>query len=230
MSWVKICGISKVEDVHAVAEVGGDAIGLLHIKTPDASQRVGSDRLTLPQLKQLRDVATENGLEVVLLLHTTDESFLVRLLDNVRPFALQLQVHLPIDVLKNVRLRYPDLCIVRTIKNLGVYDALFEEAQSCDEAEHIDRILVDSARPGGGTQHDWGTCRLLVESRVRKPIILAGGLNVENVASAIQTVKPWGVDVMSGVRNPDRTLSVSLVKQFVACAQSGFTGPMTREG
>ncbi len=78
---------------------------------------------------------------------------------------------------------------------------------------YAERILLDAYHPdlpgGTGETHDWARARWLCE-RLSLPVVLAGGLNPENVESAIRTVQPWGVDVSSGVeaqpgkKDPDR--------------------------
>ena len=80
--------------------------------------------------------------------------------------------------------------------------------QALQVQDHVDAILLDSGNPklaiktlgGTGNTHDWQISRELVAS-VKVPVFLAGGLNAENVAEAINTVRPFGVDVCSGVRS-----------------------------
>jgi len=90
----------------------------------------------------------------------------------------------------------------------------------------IDALLLDSGRPGntvkelGGTgrTHDWSTSRAIVEA-VECPVYLAGGLCPENVAEAIRTVRPFGVDVCTGVRT-DGKLDEAKLKDFIAAVRA----------
>ena len=100
-----------------------------------------------------------------------------------------------------------------------------EEAASV--APHVDAILLDSGDPslrvkelgGTGRVHDWGMSRRIRES-VDVPVILAGGLDPDNVADAISGVKPYAVDVCSGVRTGGR-LDESKLREFIKRVTDG---------
>ena len=85
--------------------------------------------------------------------------------------------------------------------------------------------MVDGAQPGSGTTYDWG----LVDAAPQDAkILLAGGLDPDNVATAIQRVRPWGVDVSSGVeREPGRKDPVKL-KTFIDAARAAAPVPLPR--
>lgn len=99
---------------------------------------------------------------------------------------------------------------------------------SVDEAEavapHVDAVLLDSGNPalavkelgGTGRVHDWALSRRIV-ARLDQPVFLAGGLRPENVAEAVRRVRPFGLDVCSGVRTDGR-LDVAQLRRFVAAA------------
>jgi phosphoribosylanthranilate isomerase len=102
-------------------------------------------------------------------------------------------------------------------------------AASVDEAastaEHVDALLLDSGNPaaaikelgGTGRVHDWQLSRAIRDS-VNVPVFLAGGLRAENVADAVTTVRPSGVDVCSGVRTEGK-LDRQRLKAFMASAR-----------
>jgi phosphoribosylanthranilate isomerase len=89
-------------------------------------------------------------------------------------------------------------------------------------APHVDAILLDSGNPslevkelgGTGRTHDWRLSRRIRDS-VGVPVFLAGGLRPENVAEAVETVRPFGLDVCSGVRTDGR-LDAGKLKRFFA--------------
>jgi phosphoribosylanthranilate isomerase len=89
-------------------------------------------------------------------------------------------------------------------------------------APHVDALLLDSGNQslavkelgGTGRTHDWRVSRLIVEASPA-PVFLAGGLRAENVAEAIETVRPFGLDVCSGVRTDGR-LDASKLNRFFA--------------
>jgi phosphoribosylanthranilate isomerase len=89
-----------------------------------------------------------------------------------------------------------------------------------DYARLADALLLDSGRPsaaefgGTGRAHDWSVSRRIVEA-VEKPVFLAGGLNAGNVAEAVRQVRPFGVDLCSGVRT-DGALDAAKLAAFTA--------------
>jgi phosphoribosylanthranilate isomerase len=89
-------------------------------------------------------------------------------------------------------------------------------------AHGADVVLVDSATPGAGRVFDWS---LVDQAPLDAKILLAGGLTPDNVATAIARVKPWGVDVSSGVeREPGRKDPVKL-KEFIEAARAAAPIP-----
>lgn len=104
-----------------------------------------------------------------------------------------------------------------------------EEARAV--APHVDALLLDSGNPaaavkelgGTGRVHDWQVSRRIVES-VRVPVYLAGGLNGDNVGAAVQAVKPFGVDVCSGVRTGG-ALDAARLAAFVHAIPSQASQP-----
>jgi phosphoribosylanthranilate isomerase len=84
----------------------------------------------------------------------------------------------------------------------------------------VDAILLDSPSPGSGETFDWSGIGSLVESR---RVILAGGLDPENVAMAIETVRPWGVDVASGVESSSGVKDPVKVRRFIANARTALS-------
>jgi phosphoribosylanthranilate isomerase len=110
----------------------------------------------------------------------------------------------------------PGVKLVQVIHVTG--DESVDEA--CELAEYVDAILLDSGNPklavkelgGTGRRHDWQLSRRIVET-CGKPVFLAGGLNADNVREAIETVRPFGLDLCSGVRTNGR-LDLSKLEAF----------------
>jgi len=117
--------------------------------------------------------------------------------------TLQLVDHLPHYELKKLREQLPVIKLVQVIHVLD--EKSIEEAISVQK--FIDALLLDSGNPklkikelgGTGRTHNWEISRKIVES-VNIPVFLAGGLNPENVREAIDFVRPFGLDICSGVR------------------------------
>ncbi|NUL83023.1 MAG: phosphoribosylanthranilate isomerase [Armatimonadetes bacterium] len=87
--------------------------------------------------------------------------------------------------------------------------------------ERADRLMFDSTDPGSGILSDWEAARHFV-AQSPKPVILAGGLNSENVEEAIRAVRPFGVDVSSGVEISRGVKDLRLIESFISAAQKGY--------
>jgi phosphoribosylanthranilate isomerase len=101
-------------------------------------------------------------------------------------------------------------------------------AEAVAAAAHADALLLDSGQPhapikvlgGTGRFHDWAVSRRIVEA-APCPVFLAGGLRADNVGAAIATVRPFGVDVCTGVRRADHSLDRAKLAAFVAAVAAG---------
>lgn len=102
--------------------------------------------------------------------------------------------------------------------------------EAAEIAEFVDAILLDSGNPslavkelgGTGRKHDWNLSRKIVET-ADKPVFLAGGLNAANVGQAIRTVRPFGLDICSGVRT-DGKLDEQKLREFFEAVTTGAHG------
>jgi phosphoribosylanthranilate isomerase len=87
------------------------------------------------------------------------------------------------------------------------------------ERYHTDLHLLDG--PGNGQPWDWG---LVAARRTRTPLLMAGGLTPENVGEAIEAVRPWGVDVASGVESEPGIKDPAKVAAFIAAVERAHAG------
>ena len=132
--------------------------------------------------------------------------------------TLQLCDRVARDVYSELRARLRGVSIVQVLHVAG--EESYEEAVSV--APHVDALLLDSGNQklavkelgGTGRTHDWRVSRRIVEASP-VPVFLAGGLRPENVAEAIESVRPFGLDVCSGVRTGGR-LDAEKLKRFFA--------------
>lgn len=153
--------------------------------------------------------------------------------DEVLAFCRKLgvgvvQLHGPIAVaeLAGLKRAWPELVVIKSLivrgDNLDELKILIAES-----APYVDAYITDSFDPQSGAEgatgktHDWTIDRTLVEQSP-KPVILAGGLNADNVRQAIRTVRPFGVDVHTGIEGADGRKDAALVRRFVAEAKAGF--------
>ena len=123
----------------------------------------------------------------------------------------------------------PQLRILRVIHfDAGAAKLLKEQVAEHDLNPHVNAVLVDSrtavALGGTGAPFDWKIARkaLFQNAKARKRRIAAGGLSPENVAEAIAMLRPWGVDVVSGVESAPGHKDPVKVKAFIQCARAAF--------
>jgi len=188
----KICGSTHETDVAAAVAAGADAVGVIADVPVDTPREVDADRAC-----ELLDAVPPLVTGVLVTMPETPADA-IELVESVRPDAVQLHGDLSpaeastvadgvsIPVIKAVDGDEPERC--------AAYDGV------------VDALLIDSvdAQGGGGTgdTHDWERTREAIAD-VASPVLLAGGLTPENVAEAVATVGPFGVDVASGVERSD---------------------------
>ncbi|MCX7716010.1 MAG: phosphoribosylanthranilate isomerase [Endomicrobia bacterium] len=210
--FVKICGFKRKEDILQAVYEGVDAVGFIIGVTHKTE-----DALNINQAIELVKFIPSVVLSVMVT-HFTNSFSVLSVAEALRPKAIQLQGDISVTDIVIIRDRIPE---VKIIKAIHVVDA-----NSINDAKHyeeyVDYILLDSKtkdRIGGtGKTHDWSISAQIVE-RIKKPVILAGGLNPENVADAIMQVKPFGVDVNSGTKGQDGFKDYQKIKQFIKNAK-----------
>jgi phosphoribosylanthranilate isomerase len=178
---IKICGITRVEDALACAELGADAIGLVFYPPSPRAVSLAQARAIVAALPPF--------VSTVALFVDPDAAEVGAVLDAVRPDLLQFHGR-----------ETPDFCAgfgVRYLKALPV-EAGCDLVQSAAVHAAAAGLLLDTPTPahgGSGTVFDWH----LIPPALRPRCVLAGGLHPGNVASAIRQIRPWAVDVSSGV-------------------------------
>ena len=195
---VKICGITRDEDLRATAEAGADAFGLVFYPP---SPRF----LTLESARQLSRAAPAFLTSVALFVNATEEE-VKRVLQVVQPQVLQFHGEETPEFCRAFGVPYVKACRVKTGVDLLEYWRPFSDACGW---------LADAwveGYGGAGTGFDWS----LVPAVRTKPLVLSGGLNPENVGEAIRRVKPWGVDVSSGVESAKGAKDAEKIAAFVA--------------
>jgi phosphoribosylanthranilate isomerase len=203
MIQVKICGITSLEDAHAAVDAGADALGFVFYPlSPRCSTPAQAEQI----IRTLPPFVTTVGLFVDVTLATVKETLARCGLDRV-----QLHGQEP-----------PEFCrqIPRpVIKAFRIKDAesLSHMADYKVSAYLLD-AYVEGALPGGtGASFAW---ELAARTMPYGPVILAGGLTPENVERAIAQVRPYGVDVSSGVEREPGIKDHRKVRQFIARAKA----------
>jgi len=212
---VKICCIESADEVALAVASGAHALGLVS-KMPSGPGVIPEERIA----ELARGVPL--GAESVLL--TTLERPGAILLQHRRCGTSAVQLCAPLEPSARLFLQ-EGLCGIKLIQVVHVTGP--EALDVAREAAlYADCLLLDSGRPGaktkelGGTgrPHDWDVSRKIVE-QAELPVYLAGGLTPGNVADAIATVRPFGVDVCSGVRS-DGALDPSKLDAFVGAVST----------
>jgi phosphoribosylanthranilate isomerase len=215
---VKICCIASDAEADLAIEAGADALGLVS-SMPSGPGPIPEDAIE----SIIRRVGSRAA--SVLLTSRQDATTIGAQLDRIRPTVVQLVDELAEREYVALRASYPSMIFMQVIHVRG--DDSVREAAAV--APFVDVLLLDSGNPaaavkelgGTGRVHDWSVSRT-IRDEVRLPVFLAGGLHASNVAEAIERVKPFGVDVCSGVRTGGR-LDRDRVHAFMRAARSSLT-------
>lgn len=212
--WVKICANTTLEDALLAAEAGADAVGFVFAPSP---RRVTPEQVAaiVPQLPA--------SLEKIGVFVDASFDEIVATVETTGLTGVQLHFEPPPDLPARLRTRFgPALRILRVMH----FDAQNAASLQALNDSDSDAILVDSrtatAVGGTGQRFDWSSASgaLFQNTRVRKHLIAAGGLTPENVEEAIALLRPWGVDVVSGVERMPGQKDPAKVREFVINARS----------
>ena len=194
---VKICGITRTADAAAAARAGADAIGLVFYPP---SPRF----LSIERAREIRD-ALPPFVQTVALFVNADGAQVSQVIGRVHPALLQFHGDEAPDFCAQFGLPFVKACRVKKGVSALEYLRPFSSAAAW---------LFDSHVPeygGVGESFDWSMVPI-----TDKPVILSGGLSQTNVAAAIRRVKPWGVDVSSGVESAKGVKDAAKIAAFMA--------------
>ncbi len=225
--WIKICGNTSLGDAQLAVEAGADAVGFVFAPSPRrvTAAQAAAIMPHLPAAVEKIGVFVDAALEEIYSI--------------VRECGLTgVQLHFAAEPDLPAKLRKllgSQLRILRVIH----FDAESAELLKKQLAEHalnphIDAVMVDSrtatAVGGTGASFDWVAARktLLQSTKTQRRLIVAGGLSPENVAEAIVTLRPWGVDVVSSVEDAPGRKNPAKVRAFIANARAAQKKPSGR--
>jgi len=199
---IKICGITRVEDGLAAARAGADAIGLVFAPSPRRVERARALEIAAALPPFVGTVAlfvnpTHNEVQTVI--------------DELRPGLLQFHgeeepafcAAFGLPWLKAARVR-PGVDLLQFAVRFAGANGLLLDAWS------------PAAQGGTGERFDWG----LIPAGLARPVILAGGLTPANVAAAVRAVRPWAVDVSSGVEATPGIKDAAKIVAFIKEARN----------
>jgi phosphoribosylanthranilate isomerase len=206
MTKIKICGLTNLADLKAVTDLGADAAGFI-TGVPASPRNVSLD-MAKTLIKET-PVFTKS----VLVMVPRNLNWAIKIYRDLKPDAVQIHGE-QIDTDEFGR-EEPNPSIIKAVSmnNSGAISTALRAA------EHCDAVLLDSSTGnnlgGTGNVHNWQQSREIVDWIKPKPLILAGGLNPDNVAEAIKIVRPYAVDVCTGTERAPGIKDRDKVKAFI---------------
>ena len=212
--WIKICGNTSLEDVRVAAQAGADALGFVFAPSPRQVTVAQAAGIT----KRLPSSVERIGVFV--------DSSVDEIYATVRGCGLTgVQLHFAVDEDFTARVRDRLGPLLRILRMVHYGAEAPWQADLIAADENVDGLLIDSRTHslvgGTGVTYDWAAARetLFHDAQTQKRIV-AGGLTPWNVAEAIRTLRPWGVDVASGVEEEPGIKDHDALKAFIANARA----------
>lgn len=189
--WIKICGVTDEAAVSAALKAGVDAIGFVFSPSPRQIEPARAARLAA--------AARGRALCIAVTRHP-QQALLDEIVRDFKPDGWQTDIN--------------DLSILKVPRQLPILPVLRSGSPALESPPR--RFLFEGPVSGQGVTGDWQEAAQLAR---QSQLILAGGLTGENLAAAIATVRPFGVDVSSGVEEQPGRKSPTLITAFVATAR-----------
>jgi len=214
MTRVQIAGISSLDDALAAERAGADALGFT-VRLPTGVH----DDLTEAKARAII-AALPPFIATVAITYVDTARVAVELCRYLGVSALQLHGPFPTQELPLIRAALPHLKLIRAVHVTGPE----AHAQARALERRVDALILDTYDPATGRHgatgktHDWTISRQIV-AQTHAPVILAGGLTPDNVIEAIRTVRPWAVDVHTGVEHPDGRRDLDKLRLFIERAR-----------
>ncbi|HXG91561.1 MAG TPA: phosphoribosylanthranilate isomerase [Blastocatellia bacterium] len=210
MTRVKICCIRSVDEAHMAVRHGASALGLV------SEMPSGPGVIAESLIAEIAAVVPP-AVSSFLLTSKQDARAIIEQHRRCRTSTIQICDRLESGTYDELREALPGIHLVQVIHVTGERSI----AEAVEAAPHVDAILLDSGNQslavkelgGTGRIHDWTISRRIREA-ITKPMFLAGGLNPMNVRDAINRVKPFGIDICSGVRTDGRLDEAKLAALF----------------
>ncbi|MEJ2281176.1 MAG: phosphoribosylanthranilate isomerase [Candidatus Bathyarchaeota archaeon] len=208
---VKICGLTREEDLAIAVSMGADAVGFL-VGVPESPRNL--------TLKRAENLLSKVPIFIDKVVVTPPKSieWLLEVNNMLKPSAIQIHGKNELDS-KIIQNSIKDTRLIKTIyvtKN-SLNKKIIEDLKT------FDAILLDSFNKtqygGTGKVHDWKLSRQIKKALEPIPVILAGGLTPDNIKEAILTVKPYAVDVASGVESNPGIKDDKKIRTFIENAK-----------
>ncbi|WP_433501398.1 phosphoribosylanthranilate isomerase [Sphaerimonospora sp. CA-214678] len=216
---IQVAGVIDQAEADLICEEGADWLGFalrLPLKNEDLSEKDAAAIIK----------AIQPAHRGVVITYLTDAEEIARFCQELGVTAIQLHGDVTPGELRTLRRIAPDLYVLKSL--VVKQDNLGELAEIVDQAaEWVDMFITDSFNPATGAKgatgllHDWSISAELVRISPR-PLMLAGGLNPENVAAAIAEIRPAAVDAHTGLENATGRKDRMKVRKFVEEARKAF--------
>ena len=200
--FVKICGVTSAEALRAATEAGADAVGFVFAESPR--------RLSVAEAAELAADLPDTLVRVAVMFHPTQAEF-DEVAAGFKPDWIQTDAE--------------DFSMLNISPDIGRMP-VYRDAPDLDDSAmaNEEQCLYEAPVSGAGHKADWNLARVLAN---KTRLMLAGGLTPENIGTAIRQVRPWGVDVSSGVervrgiKDPDRIVAFINAVRELECADAG---------
>ena len=215
MLWIKICATTNLDDARAALDAGANALGFILTASPR--------QITPEKAAEIISALPPSVEKIGVVVNESPEA-LAKLAADTGLTGLQLHGDEPAEQLPEFRRA---LGLRKVIKTLQARELLVDSAKLdayLAQRKSYDGILLDSgsaaARGGTGQTFDWNAM-LPVVLRIKEvaPVVIAGGLNPENVAEAVRLFDPCGVDVVSGVERAVGKKDEAKMRAFITAAR-----------
>lgn len=216
--WIKICANTNLHDAQLAASLGADALGFVFAPSPRqvTPRQVAEITPHLPHnIEKIGVFSTQDITEIAAAVHTAGLTG-VQLHSSYSPQLIAALTHHFAGRLRLIQTAHWNVGTQTTADFAATI-------QPFQHSPHIAGVLVDSRTPsasgGTGTPFDWHAARQVLATLAPKPLILAGGLKPQNLATAIRELNPWGVDVASGVEAHPGTKDPIKLAEFITIAR-----------
>lgn len=217
MTLVKICGITNVEDARTAIEAGADMLGFNFYRPSPRFIEPKDAREVISGLRPETESSNRTVITVGVFVNESTPQSLLGLANLAGVDAVQLHGNESVEFCRELKALLKERLL---IKALNVGQSFVPEEAS---GYAVDAVMLDAyhstLRGGTGQRIDWDIARRTRELAPR--LFLAGGLSPENIAAAIATVQPYGVDACSSLEVSPRKKNAERVKAFVRAVRSG---------
>ena len=220
--WIKICANTNLDDAQLAAKLGADAVGFVFSRSTRRVTPAEVARITPHLPSNVERIGVFSALDAHEIANAAREAGLT---------AVQLHGGVSLTLIRQLhKIFNGEICLIQTVHwNIDAVDAnasvVTQHLREIAADGLVDRVLIDSktstASGGTGIAFDWNSARsALAEAATGLKLIVAGGLRPENVSEAITRLKPWGVDVASGVEQSPGRKSHEKLAAFLYAARN----------